>query len=253
MKILICISLFIIGTILGSIYNTIAHRLPIGKSLIKAKSHCPNCNHTLSFLEKIPVISYIIQKGKCKLCHKQISFTYPFFELLTAILFITTYLIFDINIDFFIAITFISMLIIIVNSDYQYMIINDSVLIFFGILLFIEYIIKGDINLALTNLFNGLIAFLLMLVIKLIGDLIFKKESMGGGDIKLMFIFGMVIGFPLAITSIFLASIIGLPISIIMVSRKTDSIVPFGPFLAISALILFMSQTTFTDLLNMIY
>ena len=253
MNIYVYLFLFILGVILGSVFNIIAYRLPIGESLLKRKSHCPFCNHVLSFKEIIPILSYVFLKGKCKVCHRRISLTYPFFELITGVLFALSYYVFGYSMNLLIALTVISMIIIVVNSDYQYMIINDKILIFFSILLFIEYSIQGGINVGFLKLFNGLIALAVMFIIKLIGDIIFHKESMGGGDVKIMFVFGMIIGFPLAITSIFLASIIGLPISIVLVSRKTDSIVPFGPFLSIAALLLFLTQTTFIDIINLIY
>ena len=78
----------------------------------------------------------------------------------------------------------------------------------------------------------------------------FKKESMGGGDIKLMFVFGLVLGYPLAIISIFVGSIIGLPISLIIVAKKSSHEIPFGPFLSAGALILLLTQIDFNAILK---
>ena len=88
-----------------------------------------------------------------------------------------------------------------------------------------------------------------MFLIKILGDFIFKKESMGGGDIKLMFVFGLTMGIPLSIASIFLASFIGLPISLIMLKNNSSHELPFGPYLSIAAIILFLSQIDIVNIL----
>lgn len=149
-----------------------------------------------------------------------------------------------------IALTFISMLCIIVLSDYEYMIISDEVLIFFSIALTIELLIKDGLASTGIHLLEGILAFFTMWGIKKIGDFMFKKESMGGGDIKLMFVFGLVLGYPLAIISIFVGSIIGLPISLIIVAKKSSHEIPFGPFLSAGALILLLSQIDFNAIIK---
>ena len=110
------IFMFIIGTIFGSFYNVVGYRLPIGKSIVSPPSHCPKCNHKLKPIELIPIISYIISKGKCKNCQQKISPFYIIFETLTGILFAITYIVFGFNTDIIIPLTFISMLIILVMN-----------------------------------------------------------------------------------------------------------------------------------------
>ena len=243
---------FIFGTVLGSFYNVVGYRLPKGESLVKPSSHCTKCNHKLGASELVPIFSYIFQRGKCKNCGCKISPFYMCFELLTGILFALAYLVFGFSIDFYIAIVFISMSIIVIISDYQTMIIPDEVLIVSVVLLLIGMFIKGGISLTLESLINGIIAFGIMFLIKLLGDFIFKKESMGGGDIKLLFVFGLVLGYELSIISIFLASFIALPISLIILYRKKENIIPFGPYLSISALILLLSEINIDSILNLL-
>lgn len=244
------ITFFIFGTILGSFYNVVGYRLPKGESIISPPSHCPNCGHKLGPLELIPIVSFFIQGRKCKKCHQKISWFYPIFEFSCGILFALSYLVFGFSFELLIALTFISMICIIVLSDYEYMIISDEVLLFFGIALIIELLIQNGINTTFHHIFNGLFAFLTMWGIKIFGDFLFKRESMGGGDIKLMFIFGLVLGYPLAILSIFLGSIIGLPISLVIVAKKSNHEVPFGPFLSAGALILFLLQIDFNSIIK---
>lgn len=242
MEVFILIFIFVIGTLLGSFYNVVGYRLPKGQSIVFPPSHCPNCNHRLGASELIPILSFIFLKGKCKHCRQKISAFYPVFEFLTGLLFVISYIIFGPTKEFLLAITFVSLLIIIVVSDYEFMIIEDSVLIFFSILLFAEIWWINGLTKALYSLLNGILAFFTMWALKKFGDFLFKKESMGGGDIKLLFIFGMVLSYPIAILSIFLGSLIGLPISLIIMAKKKAHIIPFGPFLALGAIILFFTQ-----------
>lgn len=246
------IIMFIIGTIFGSFYNVVGYRLPKNESIVYPSSHCPNCNHKLKPYELIPIISYIFQKGKCTSCHQKISKFYPFFEALTGALFALAYISYGLTPKLIIVLTFLSMLIIITISDYQCLIIPDSVLVTFTIALIVEIFIINGINQTGNSIINGLAAFAFMFGLKIIGDALFKKESMGGGDIKLLFIFGLVLGFPLAIFSIFLGALIGLPISLITLHKNQEHIIPFGPFLAAGATIIILTKITFEQLMTII-
>lgn len=261
MEIYYSICFFVFGLVFGSFYNVVGYRLPKGESLIKPGSHCPNCNHELNWYELIPVFSYLCLGCKCLKCKKKISPFYMCFELLTGILFMLSYLIFGLSVKTIIAVTLSSILVITMISDILFYIIEDKVLLVGGIILIIElFIYHGyiDSNFDVIeafkglgyNLLDGIIAFVIMYSIKLFGDFVFKKESMGGGDIKLMFIFGLTLGILNSIVSIFLASIIALPISIVILKLKSTHEIPFGPFLSIAALILFFSQIDIIELLT---
>lgn len=254
MELYYIITFFIFGITLGSFYNVVGYRLPKGESIISPPSHCTNCNHQLTAIELIPIFSYILQGGKCKNCKVKISLFYPFFEFATGALFVIAYLIFGLSIELFIALTFISMTLIIFISDYLYYIISDEVLIVSAILLMIEIFLLKGIDGLLVSLFNGAVAFGIMYLIKQLGDFIFKKESMGGGDIKLLFVFGLVMGWEMSLISIFLASFIGLPISIYMLATNPnkDRIIPFGPFLCSASLIILLLKIDINVIVNLI-
>ena len=228
---------FIFGTLFGSFYNVVGYRLPRGESIAFPPSHCPKCGHRLSPLELIPIFSFLLQRGKCKNCGDKISWFYTIFEFLTGSLFCASYLVFGFSIDLAIALTFISMLIIIIISDYQTMIIPDELLIVSGLALLIELAIKNGTG-VVNNIIDGIIMFSIMFLMKLVADKMFGRESMGGGDIKLMFIYGMVLGWPTSCMSICLASFIGLPISLVSLKKTKNHEIPFGPFLAVAAIIL---------------
>jgi len=250
MNLYIIIILFIIGTIFGSFYNVVGYRVPKGESLLYPSSHCTKCNNRLKPFELIPVLSFIFLGGKCHNCKTKISFFYPIFELLTGIAFSLSYIIFGWSLECLYSIIFISMLIIIIISDYQTMIIPDSVLIFFSMLLvFIKFLGEG-IDAVGISLLHGLCSFIFMLLLKLLGDFLFKKESMGGGDIKLLAVFGFVLGFPMSIVTIFLSAFIALPISLIILKVKKTHEIPFGPFLSAAAIIVFLAQIDINSMIN---
>lgn len=251
MDIYYMIVFFIFGTIFGSFYNVVGDRLPEGKSIIKPSSHCPKCGHKLTPLELIPIFSYLLQRGKCKGCGSKIPIMHPLFEFVSGLLFALAYLSFKMTPQFLIALTFISILLIIFVSDIEYMIIPDEVLIVGLIILAIEKFFMFGIKNVLYSLLDGVICFIIMFLLKKLGDFLFKKESMGGGDIKLLFVFGFVLGWPMAIISIFIGSIIGLPLSLIVISKKASHEIPFGPLLSMGAVIILLLQINIEKVLSL--
>lgn len=241
---------FIWGSIMGSFYHVIATRLSNGKSIIKPPSHCEVCQKQLRWYELIPIVSYIIQGGKCLKCKSKIPLSYFLIEVCTGILFAVSYHVFGLSFKLIEALIFISSLIIIIVSDIEYMIILDEVLLVASFSIIIVKIL--DIGLYETTLgvASGIGAFLTMILIKKIGDFMFKQESLGGGDIKLMFLVGLVIGYSMAICNIFLATFIAFPIALGMLLLKKDNIIPFGPFLSMSAIILYIWGITFTEIIT---
>lgn len=243
---------FILGTILGSFYNVVGDRLPNNESIVKPRSHCPKCQHILTPLELIPIFSYILQGGKCKNCKEPIPWIHPVFELFCGFMFAVTYYVFKMTPELIIALTFISMLLILLVSDMRYMIIPDEVLLASFITLFIEKAIIYGFDNAIYSLITGFFAFLTMYLIKKFGDFLFKRESMGGGDIKLLFIFGYVMGYPLALVSIFLGSILGLPLSYFLIKMTKSHEIPFGPLLSLGAIIVFLSKMDFEQIVQLL-
>ena len=234
--------MFIIGLVFGSFYNVVGYRIPKNESILYPPSHCTKCNHKLKFYELFPVVSYIFLKGKCRKCGDKISLFYPFFEFLTGLLFGLCYLSFGFSYELIIALTFVSLLIIITVSDTIYMIIPDEILIFFIFLLILEKLLFYGLSATFIALIHGVISFAVMFLIKKIGDFIFKRESMGGGDIKLMFIIGFVLDAPSAILSVFLGSFLGLPICLLLFKRDKNHIIPFGPLISLGAVIILLTH-----------
>ena len=250
---------FIIGTVMGSFYHVVATRMSNDESIIYPSSHCTKCNYKLKWYENIPIISYIILRGKCSNCHENIPISYFIVEVITGMLFSVCFHSFGLSLDFIIALIFVSSLIIVIISDIEYMIILDEVLVFSSFVVIIVYciffivnkgLVDGISELVLKHIYPGVGAFITMYAIKIMGDKMFKKESLGGGDIKLMFLFGLVLGYPMAVCTIFLATFIAFPIALFLLFTDKENIIPFGPFLSMAAILILVSKLSIMDILT---
>lgn len=250
MENLILIFIFIIGLLFGSFFCCMGYRIPNKISVVKPGSFCPRCKKTLKWYMNIPLISFIFLKGKCAYCKEKISFIYPLCELVTALLFLSAYIYFGLSIEFYIAIVISSTLIVTSVSDFIYFYVSDRVvLISIVALIIILYTFEG-LNDTFYKLLSGIGMFLIMSAIKLIGDKVFKKESMGGGDLKLMGVIGLAVGFTHSFFVLFIASVLGLIFAIITTKKKNNGIIPFGPFLLFGALVVLYIKDTIDIFIN---
>ena len=250
MDLLYVIIFFILGTVMGSFLYVVATRLSQDKSIISPPSHCDVCNHKLAWYELIPILSYIFLGGKCSKCHTKLPISYVLVELISGILYSVCYHVFGLNLDLVVALIFTSTIITIIVSDIEYMIILDEVIAVAAIVIIILELIFFGLEYTADKIIAGILAFVTMYVIKLIGDKLFKRESMGGGDIKLMFLFGIVIGYPLCICDIFLATFIAFPVAVYTLFSRKDNLIPFGPFLAMAAILIHISKVDISEILN---
>lgn len=245
--------IFIIGLLFGSFYNVVGMRLPNNESIIFPGSHCENCNHKLSWYENIPLFSYILFKGKCKSCHAKISVWYPAIELFTGMLFLISYYVFGLTTEFFISIIISSLVSIIFVSDINYYIILDSPLVIGSILIIIIKLISFGLKETLISIGSGLLVFGVMYLIMLLGNFIFKKESLGGGDIKLSFVAGLVLGPKLGIMYIVFGAFLAFPYAMYITIRNKENMLPFGPFLISSLLIIYLDYNFFLNFINTLF
>lgn len=252
MEVLYYIIFFILGSVMGSFFHATATRLSKEESIVTPSSHCHYCKHELKWYELIPIVSYIMQKGRCRKCRSKLPISYLVIEIITGVLYAISYHEFGITKELIISLTFISILVINIISDIEYMIILDEVLLF-GICLIIgmTFIFYG-LEVCCYKIFYAVIAFFVMYGVKLLGDFIFKRESMGGGDIKLMYFFGLVLGAPMAIVTIFLATFIAFPIALIILALQKDNIIPFGPFLSMAAILILISKLNIQEVIGFI-
>ena len=248
---IIGIELFIIGLFFGSFFDCIANRLSKGESIIKPGSHCENCKHKLSWYELIPVFSYIFQKGRCKKCKIKLPYEYILVEILTGLAYFLSYLRYGISYQTLEMIVISSLVIVTIISDLKYMVILDEVLVPSGILLLIIRFLNVGLTGTLYSLLYGVILFLVLLFIKVVGDKAFKRESLGWGDVKLSLVVGFALGIELGLLYIFLSSLLALPYAIYINVKHKDGMIPFGPFMSLSFLILFSYQEYFLHLFNL--
>lgn len=240
------------GMIFGSFFLVVGSRLPKGESIIKPGSHCEGCNHPLKWYDLIPVVSYISLKGKCRYCRKKLSIIYPFIELFTGLLFGLAYAKYGLSYEFLAACIISSILVIIYVSDFRYYIILDSPIVIGSILILSLKWYYFGFKVMVLSLISGVVLFMFMLLIKFIGDKMFKRESLGGGDIKLSFFIGVVLGLQLAFTSLVIGSFMAFPYAAYVVIKNSNKEIPYGPFLISGTLIVFYFQNIIGNLLSYI-
>ena len=243
--------LFIIGACLGSFYLVVGKRLPKNEDIIFSRSKCDNCNHTLFWYDLIPIFSYIFLRGKCKYCHKKISITNLLIEISMGLLFSIGYIYMGFSYRYFIYLILISLIVLIFITDFLYYIILDSPLVVSSILIIILKLIYNGYKDTILSILSGIVIFLVMYLIKIIGDKIFKRESLGGGDIKLSFVIGLTLGFRLSLISLILSSFLALPYSVASLKLQKNNEVPFGPFLVSSLFIVFLFYDKFINIINL--
>ena len=250
MLILYNIIIFIFGLIIGSFLNVIIYRLENGGKIINDRSRCLRCKHTLNWQDLIPVLSFIFLKGKCRYCNNKISWQYPLVEIGTGILFVIVfsiqYSVFSIfHLLFLFYIT--AVLIVIFAYDLKHYIIPDKVIYPAIIIttifrLFSEFIVDSNIQYSIFNIQYSNFIFAAFIASFFFYSIIIltKGKGMGGGDVKLAFLMGLLLGWPVILLSIFLSFIFGSIIGIYLIligKKKMGGMIPFGPFLIIGTFI----------------
>ncbi len=238
-EIISIVVLSLLGLIVGSFSNVCIHRIPRNESIVYPTSHCPKCRNTIKPIDNIPLLSYILLKGRCRNCKSRISIQYPLVEFLTGVIYTIIYLVYGLSIQTLIYVILSSALIIITFIDLQKQIIPDvislpGIVIGFILSFFVPYI--SFINSALGVVVGGGI----ILIISLGGSAIYKKEAMGGGDVKLAAMIGAFLGWRYIIISLFLGFFLGALIGIILIMskiKKREDTIPFGPFIVLGSLI----------------
>lgn len=229
---LVIIAIF--GLCMGSFLNVCIHRIPKKQSISYPPSSCTSCGGKITPLYLLPIIGYILAKGKCVSCKEKISIQYPSVELTGAAIAILIYSFTTTYIDALFYYNFFMVLLAITIIDFKTMTIPNEFIIYL-ILCSIPYLIfiKGYVNILVAL---GLGTFFLAIAV-------LSKGGMGGGDVKLAFVLGLYLGFPQSILAVFLSFILGGIAGLILllkgVGRKEA--IPFGPYLALGAVIAFFA------------
>lgn len=248
------IEIGILGLIIGSFLNVVIYRLPIMPqcTLIAPRSHCPKCKALILWWQNIPVVSYILLRGKCGYCKTAIHWRYPAIELLSCIAALLVAMHFGISIKTFALLILTWALIAAVFIDFDYLILPDSItlpLIWTGLLLNTNYIFTTPEN-AIIGAASG---YFSLWLIAFIFKLVRKIDGMGHGDFKLLAVFGAWLGWQILPLVLFLASLIGAIAGLISVLRKKNKFtnpMPFGPYLAITGWLAFFYGQKILSFLN---
>ena len=235
----------------GSFLNVVAYRLIHGQSIILPGSYCPSCKHSLAWYDNLPIVSWLLLCGKCRYCKKTISWLYPFIELFTLISMIALFAMIDSQ--FWLAyFVFFSALIVTIRTDLQFMLISRFVTIF---LIPAGYLFATLGWLPITlwqSIWGSIFGYLVLLGAAKLFAWATGKQGMGQGDLELLAFIGAFIGPWGCWITLMLASTIGAfaGIAYMILSRQKSGIkIPFGPFLALGAILFVLYQDFFIALL----
>ena len=229
------ILVFVFGLTIGSFLNVLIYRIPANISIARGRSFCPTCKHRIQNRDLIPVLSYILLGGRCRHCNQKISIRYPLVELSTGLLALLIVLIKGIFLEALIIFAIGAILISISLIDWDTMTIPDSLIVALIPLVIILIWLSGD-----WNIWNRVIgAFLVSLPMYL--SLYLVKDSFGGGDIKLFFVLGFLLGWEKTLLTLFISSIVAAVIGVVAARSKNENIrgkhIPFGPYICTAAMI----------------
>ncbi len=230
---LILIYVAVFGLAIGSFLNVCIVRLPAGRSIFRPRSACPACGRQLRWYENVPVLSFLALRGRCLGCKAAIPVRYPLVELATGMIWVGSYLHFDIIWQALSAAIFATLLLGIAVTDAREYIIPDEFSVG-GLVLGLALSLAPGRPTPLVSLVGAALAFALMYGVAVVGEWAFKKPALGGGDIKMLAMIGAFLGPLNAVLTIFVGSVIG---AVIFgpIALKTGRLVPFGVFLAVGA------------------
>jgi len=236
---LLYLILILLGLVFGSFLSAITYRIPREIDFVKGRSMCPKCNKTIAWYDNIPLISYLILRGKCRNCKTKISIRYPLIEFSTVIIFVALFAaqiqgqsLQDVVLAYVYSIIIALILEAIFIIDFEQQIIPDS-LVFAGIVVYILHFIITGSSLLFPNLIAGFLSSILLLILHLIT----KGRGMGLGDVKFAVLGGLLVGINLFYIWLMLAFLTGASLGIILILGKKAGLksqIAFGPFLIIA-------------------
>lgn len=232
------ILLFLIGLCFGSFCTVLADRLPKGEDVLMSRSHCDFCKKTLSWYELVPLLSFLIQKGRCRTCHKTLSYLYPLIEFLMGLGFVGIGMIAGQSLFSLIAgLTLFSMGVVILVADLKYFIIPDVTLVVMALvgLVHVFTLPFQEVKIHIGSAACAFIGFYTLYILT-------KRKGIGFGDVKLAGVLGLLLGFPNLIIALYTAFLTGAIVGVILMIlgiAKMKTKVPFGPFLLFGAVVSF--------------
>ena len=233
---------FVFGAVMGSFLNCMAYRICHNMSIVKGRSKCDVCNHTLGVRDLIPILGYILNKGKCRYCGAKLSVRYLISEIVGGLSFVLVVYKYGLTIETIMYLILISLMLCASFADLEDYLIPDR-LIVFGLINRLVFILIGNNikNELISSLIGGLCISVPILILSIVMSKILKRDAMGGGDIKLFFMLGTYFSVSQNIFSVLLACIIGIVFSVI--TKKTKDEFPFGPSICLAYFLTMMIGT----------
>jgi leader peptidase (prepilin peptidase) / N-methyltransferase len=235
--------IFVLGAVIGSFLNVCIHRIPLGKSIVLPASHCPFCGKNVRWFDNVPILSYMILLGKCRDCARGIPLRYPLVELLSAFSGVALMFFFPLGTIFPIYWIFVLALIAVAFIDLETQEIPDIITlpgICLGTVMVTAFNAIGGGS-RLDAFFDSMLGILagggVMFLMGFFGEMIFKREALGGGDVKLMAMVGAFLGWKAAILTFFLAPFFGAGVGVFMKIKFDSDVIPYGPFLAVASIV----------------
>lgn len=223
------------GFVLGSFYNVVIWRLPRGESIIYPASHCSSCQTQLQPVDLIPVLSFLMQRGRCRYCQRAISWQYPAVELMTATGF-AIFAYYTSGWQILVGLTLFSLLFVGSVIDLQHKII-PNVLTLTGVVLGISFALFGIYIPIMDSLWGVVTGGGVLLLVSILSG-----GGMGMGDVKLLAMIGSFLGPMGSLISLFVGSLIGSIVGLVylkVTNQDRKTVIPFGPFLSIGGLVSF--------------
>ncbi len=242
MNYIIGVFIFILGSVIASFLGVVIYRVPNDMSIVKPNSFCPECKKSIKWYDNIPIISYLILRGKCRYCGAKIGINSFLLELLGGILFLLTFVFYGFSYDLIFLLPIISVLIVIAGIDYHNQIIYDWSWILLLVLTasYVLYLGLYNKEVPLENFVGASIGFISFLLIRIIGKLIYKQEVLGMGDVILMGIAGLLLGYKVWLFALLVGSFVGSVIEISLIGlkkRDRKEMIAFGPYLVLGILV----------------
>jgi leader peptidase (prepilin peptidase)/N-methyltransferase len=246
---MIYLAVFIFGAVIGSFLNVCIYRIPREESIVKPASRCTSCGTPIRFYDNIPILSYIMLLGKCRYCKTKLSVRYPLIEFLNAILYVIVVKVFGPASPWIIAayFVFVSSLIVIFFIDLDHQIIPNGITlpgipiaVVLGATILPDPFARYDLLGFKASIIGFLAGGGFFYSVAFLGKVMLKKDAMGGGDIKMMAMVGGLLGWKAVILTTFLGSLLGSVIGVTLIllkGKERGSKIPFGPYLALGALI----------------
>ena len=235
----------VLGAAVGSFMNVCVSQLPHGESLVRPRSKCPACGGPIAWYDNIPLVSWILLRAKCRQCRESISIQYPALEIVTAAIWVGMAIHYGPTWRSLQGSILFSLLLTISLIDARHYLIPDA-LSLGGLGAGLALALLPGPPSILTSLIGAALGFGVLLAVGVLGEWVFKKPAMGGGDIKMMAMVGAFLGPAGAMLTIFLGALAG-TIVFAPLSLKTKKEVPFGVFLGLGAAIAFLFGEALVD------